>query len=83
MRGMLWLFLWAVGTYVIYRFQMAESQAQYDAGDLSAFAWHGFLPFVLPIFMTQAFFFVVPIVFAVEFALWLRRRYLRAKGLSQ
>jgi len=79
MRGLFWLFLWFAATYLIYSMQFAESQAQYDAGDRSAFAWYGFLPFVLPIFMTYALFFVLPIALIVEFALWLRRRYLKKR----
>lgn len=52
---------------------IAHSQAAYDAGDLSAFAWMGFMPFIFPIFMLQAAFWAVPCVVVLEvvlFCLW-------------
>lgn len=52
---------------------LAYSQAAYDGGDLSAFAWMGFFPFVFPIFMLQAAFWFVPCVIVLEvilFGLW-------------
>ena len=73
-RLLAWCLLWFLGSFVSYWLQLAESQAAYDAGDRSAFAWHGFLPFLIPIFVMHSAFIVGPIALLVEFALWLRRR---------
>lgn len=73
-RLLAWCLLWFLGSFFSYWLQLTESQADYDAGDRSAFAWHGFLPFLIPIFMAHSALIVGPIALLVEFVLWLRRR---------
>ena len=68
-----WVLAYLATVYLIVRGAIAHSQAAYDAGDLSAFAWTGFMPFIFPIFMIQATLYVVPVVIVAEvifFCLW-------------
>jgi hypothetical protein len=58
----IYVLAYAVTVWWIVSDAIAHSQAAYG-GDLSAFAWTGFMPFIFPIFMVQAAFWVL-------FALW-------------
>jgi hypothetical protein len=72
-RLMLWCALWFIGAIVAYQIELANSRAAYAAGDHSAFAWHGFVVFLVPIFFMQSACVVLPLAFCVEFFLWLER----------
>jgi len=50
--------------------EFAKSRAAYDAGDLSAYAWTGFLVFIFPWFWVLAALYVVPAVLLIEFLKW-------------
>lgn len=59
----------AVGTWLVWRSAITHSQAAYDAGDLSAFAWTGFASFIIPIMFLEAAMYVVPAVIVIEIGL--------------
>jgi hypothetical protein len=68
-----WALAYLATVFLIVRGAIAHSQAAYDAGDLSAFAWTGFIPFIFPIFMMQAAYCVLPVAIVAEvvvFCLW-------------
>ena len=73
-RSFLYMVAWFVGGYISMHLQIVESQAQYDAGDKSAMAWMGFLPFLIPIFLMNSAMFVFPVAIVVEILLWFRRK---------
>ena len=74
-RAVIWVLLYFVAVWWQVRSAYTHSQAAYDAGDLSAFAWTGFLPFLMPLFMFDAALYVVPSVIVVELVLfWVRYR---------
>ena len=56
-----WLSVW-----LCIQSAMSHSQAAYDAGDKSAFAWMSFLPMVFPMFCFEALLFVLPAVILCE-----------------
>jgi hypothetical protein len=64
---------WFIGGFISFHLQLVESQAQYDAGDKSAMAWMGFLPFLIPIFLMNSAFIIAPVAIVLEFILWLLR----------
>ena len=76
-RVNLWFLLLFVLGCVFFHVQVAESQAQYDAGDKSAMAWVGFWPFLFPIFLLSSAVFVVPVAIVTELVLWWRRKTVR------
>lgn len=53
---------------------LSHAQKAYDAGDLSAFAWTAFWPFIYPLFWVEAFALVLPFAALVELVLWVVRR---------
>jgi len=68
-----WVLAYFAVVALIVRGAFAYSQAAYDAGDLSAFAWTAFLPFILPVFMLQAAMYVLPVAIVGEvvvFSAW-------------
>jgi hypothetical protein len=69
----LWCALWFIGAIVAYQIELSNSRAAYAAGDHSAFAWHGFVVFLVPIFFMQSAFVVGPLAIGVELLLWLER----------
>jgi hypothetical protein len=72
-RMIVYVLAYVVTVWWIVSDAIAHSQAAYDGGDLSAFAWTGFMPFIFPIFMIQAAFWVLPCVVVLEvilFGLW-------------
>jgi hypothetical protein len=72
-RLIVYVLAYAVTVWWLVSDAIAHSQSAYDAGDLSAFAWTGFMPFIFPIFMIQAAFYVLPVVIVAEvifFCLW-------------
>ena len=58
-RVLAYLLCWAAATWVVVQRMLSHSQAAYDGGDLSAFAWTGFFPFLFPLFMLEAGFYLV------------------------
>jgi hypothetical protein len=82
-RHLAWVILWFVGGYASYWMHVAESQSRFDAGDKSAFAWMGFLPFLVPIFMMHSAIVVFPVAIVVEIALWIRFWHLSNKGKTK
>jgi hypothetical protein len=53
-RVLAYLLCWAAATWVVVQRMLSHSQEAYDGGDLSAFAWTGFFPFLFPLFMIEA-----------------------------
>jgi hypothetical protein len=74
-RALLYIVVWVFFTWRYYAAQVALSQIKYDAGDLSAFAWYGFLPFILPIFMAHAGMITLAIAFFAESSLLIWKWY--------
>jgi hypothetical protein len=58
----------AVGSYVQFKSAINDSQIKFDAGDKSAFAWTGFTPYLVPVFIAQSAAIVLPVFAAVEVA---------------
>ena len=75
-RAAIYVVALAFGTWLSWQNAIAHSQAAYDAGDLSAFAWTGFAPFIIPLMVLDAAMYVVPVVIVVEIGLffWRYRR---------
>jgi len=69
-RVLAYLLCWAAATLVVVQRMLIQSQVAYDAGDLSAFAWTGFFPFLLPLFIMEAGFYLFPFVVLVEVVLF-------------
>ena len=61
---------WVALTWFIVHGELVKTRAAYEAGDLSAYAWTGFLPFFLPVFGAIAAMYVVPAVALIEFLKW-------------
>lgn len=73
-RWIIWPLLVIAGGYWMYSIEVANSQAAYEAGDGSAFAWRGFLLFIWPLFLVKPVAVVLPLSIATEVVLWWRRR---------
>ena len=73
-RVLLYLAIWLAITTGILVSNYVSSQAAYDAGDRSAFAWMGFLPFLIPIIAGYVSFYGIPVVLVIEGFLWWRRK---------
>ena len=69
-RVLAYLVCWAAATWVVVQRMLSHSQAAYDGGDLSAFAWTGFFPFLFPLFIIEAGFYLVPLIVLVEVVLF-------------
>lgn len=69
-RVLAYLLCWAAATWVVVQRMLSYSQAAYDGGDLSAFAWTGFFPFFFPLFIMEAGFYLLPFVILVEIVLF-------------
>lgn len=69
-RLFLWFVLWLLGGFVVYYLVMQQSWADYNAGHRSAFAWHAFLPFVIPLFLLESAKYVVPTAILIEIAIY-------------
>ena len=63
----------AIGWFIL-RMHLVESQSRYEDGDLSAFAWTGFWPFIYPLFWAYSGEKVAPVAVVIEIGLWIRRR---------
>lgn len=74
-RVVFWLVIWVWATYFIVDSSLQKSQISYDNGDLSSFAWTGFLPILIPLFIIQSGIYVVPSIVVSEIVLWIYRRY--------
>lgn len=61
------------GGWLLLQKALQFSQEAYDGGDLSAFAWTGFWPFIFPMFWVESAIYVVPVALFVEFVLWIGR----------
>lgn len=72
-RLLVWFLLWLLGGFVVYYLVMQQSWADYNAGHRSAFAWHGFLPFVIPFFLLESAKYVVPAALVVELGIFIKK----------
>lgn len=65
---------WAFVGWMIMDANIDNSRAAYEAGDRSAYAWMGFLPFFLPIFWGRALVYIAVMAAMVELPLLIARR---------
>lgn len=63
------------GGWLLLQRSLQFSQEAYDGGELSAFAWTGFWPFVFPMFWAEAAIYIVPVALFVEVVLWIGRMF--------
>lgn len=74
LRIFLYTVAWACLTWYIYKLQIWESQQAIIDGDPSALAWHGFIIWIFPIFMSIAGAIIAPIIALIEIPLYFKRR---------
>ena len=60
---------YCVAVWLCVQSAIAHSQAAFDAGDKSAFAWMGFFPYIFPLFCIEAGMFTLPVVVVLELSL--------------
>lgn len=65
-RLYLYVGAWGWGTTWMFWRTIYESQRAYDNGDLSAFAWVGFAPFIVPVMAAQVGVYVLIVAAIVE-----------------
>jgi len=73
-RIVLYALAWAILGWIFLDAEFDRSRIAYEAGDRSAWAWTGFLPFIAPLFWIQSAIIVIPTSLIIELVLWLIRK---------
>ncbi len=70
-RLFIYILMCLLGTILVGYMQVEYSRRSYEAGDKSSYAWMGFLPFFIPLFLMEALKYIVPVAIVIEIVIYL------------
>ena len=72
-RLFIYVLMCLLGGILVGYMQVEYSRQAYEAGDKSAYAWMGFLPFLIPIFMIESAKYVASFAAIVELVIFIKK----------